>query len=76
MKSNDWQLTSRTKSSIVFCVDQCSSVIAKLQQYSSSVVTITAVRDPVQLFRQQFSISSVQVKCYLKNFAFSLRVNI
>ena len=61
MQNSDWQLASNTKSSIVFCLSQCSSVIAKLQQYTPNVITITAIRDPVQLFRQQFSTLNVQV---------------
>jgi len=60
MQNNDWQLASNTKSSVVFCLTQCSSVIAKLQQYTQNVITITAIRDPVQLFRQQFATLDVQ----------------
>ena len=61
MSETDWNSISQTKSSIIFCASQCNYAISRLQDLSQNTFTLTAVRDPIQFFRLQFSTSNVKV---------------
>ena len=61
MSDTDWNSISQTKSSIIFCTSQCNYALSRLQDLSQNTFTLTAVRDPVQFFRLQFSTSNVKV---------------